>query len=166
MQVSCFLNPRLLRVLHDLGPAEGLSIDRQDLTGWTALMHIMISINKRDSAWSHEYQQSIRASAISCLNILLSRGADFTATDGCSCPCSPDGCSALSVALHQAIESLSPYHRSENISQTPVDFAIAVQTSMGKHSRWAADTTKTFVDFLETGEVHTCCARRRVRSPL
>lgn len=166
MRVARFLDPRLLRALLDLEKAEDLSIDRRDLTGWTALMHIMIHMNKSDCSWTHEYQQSTRASAISCLNILLSRGADFTVTDGCSCPCSPDGCSALSIALHQAIESLSPYHRSESISQTPVDFAIAVQTSMGKHPQLAADTTKTFVDFLETGKLHTCCARRRVRSPL
>jgi hypothetical protein len=68
--------------------------------------------------------------------------------------------------MHRAVESIGVYDSAESISRTPLDFAIALQTCTDDHPLRATDTVKTFVNFLETGELHTCCARRRVRSGL
>jgi ankyrin repeat protein len=164
MRVSRLLDTHLLRDMLKIEADAGVSLDRQDFSGWTALMHLTSCIHERNSYVPEETLQLRRSSAVGCLNMLLSRRACSTLTDSCSCPCSPNGCSALSIALHRAVESIGPFDSSTSISRTPLDFAIALQTCTDDRPQWAIDNIKTFVDFLETGELHTCCARRRVRS--
>jgi ankyrin repeat protein len=166
MRVSRFLDTRLLYKMLDIEAAAGVSIDRQDVSRWSVLMHVTKCLDGRNSYQPDETLRLRRASAVGCLNMLLSRGASSTLTDSCNCPCSPDGCSALSIALHRAVESIGPYDSATSISRTPLDFAIALRTCTDDRSLWATDTVKTFVDFYETGELHTCCARRRARSRL
>jgi ankyrin repeat protein len=166
MRVSRFLDTRLLYKMLDIEATTDLSIDRQDFSGWSVLMHVTSCMDGRNSHLPEETVQLRRASAVGCLDMLLLRGASPLLTDSCNCPCSPDGCSALSIAMHRAVESIGVYDSAESISRTPLDFAIALQTCTDDHPLRATDTVKTFVNFLETGELHTCCARRRVRSGL
>lgn len=163
MRVSRFLDTRLLYKMLDIEAAAGLAIDRQDNSGWSVLMHVTKCLDGREFYQPDETLRLRRASAVGCLTMLLSRGASPTLTDSCTCPCSPDGCSALTIALHRAVESVGPYDSATSISRTALDFAIALQKCTDNHSLWATDTVRTFVDFLETGELHTCCARRRAR---
>lgn len=166
MRVSRFLDTRLLYKMLDIEATAGVFIDRQDFSGWSVLMHVTNCMDERNSHLPEETVQLRRASAVGCLNMLLLRGASPTLTDSCNCPCSPDGCSALSITLHRAVESIGVFDSATSISRIPLDFAIALQTCTDNRSLWATDTIKTFVNFLETGELHTCCARRRVRSAL
>jgi ankyrin repeat protein len=166
MRVSRFLDTRLLYKMLDIEATAGVFIDRQDFSGWSVLMHVTNCMDERNSHLPEETVQLRRASAVGCLNMLLLRGASPTLTDSCNCPCSPDGCSALSITLHRAVESIGVFDSATSISRIPLDFAIALQTCTDNRSPWATDTIKTFVNFLETGELHTCCARRRVRSAL
>lgn len=166
MQASRFLDTRLLHKMLDIEATAGESIDRQDTSGWSVLMHVTKRMDGRISYQPKESLHLHRASAVGCLNMLLLRGATPTLTDSCKCQCSPNGCSALTIALHRAIESVGLYYSSTCISRTPLDFAVALQTCTDDDPLWATHTVKTFVDFLETGELHTCCARRRVRSGL
>ncbi|KAM0702270.1 hypothetical protein Q7P35_011180 [Cladosporium inversicolor] len=166
MRVSRFLDTRLLRDMLDIEADAGMSTHHQDDSGWTALMYLASCMHERHSYPLAETLQLRRTSTVGCMNMLLSRSASPTLTDSCNCPCSPDGCSALSIALHRAVESIGPYDYSASISRAPLDLAIALQTCTEHSSGWATDTVKIFVNFLETGELHTCCARRRVRSGL
>jgi ankyrin repeat protein len=166
MRVSRFRDTGLLRAVFDKEPDVDLCINQQDLLGWTALMHLTNCLDERRYHQLEENHQSSRASAVGCLNMLLSRGANVTYADKCNCPCSPGGCSGFSIAMHRAVESLGPWDSANSISVIPLDFAIALQTCTDSYPQWAIDAAKTFVDFIETGEMHTCCARRRVRSGL
>lgn len=166
MRVSRFLDTRLLYRMLNIEATANLSIDRQDFSGWSVLMHVTKCMDGRNSHLPEETVQLRRASAVGCLNMLLLRGANPTLTDSCNCRCSPDGCSGLSIALHRAVESVGAYDSATSISRTPLDVAIALQACNDDRSLWTTDTVKIFVDFLETGELHTCCARRRVRSRL
>jgi hypothetical protein len=166
MRVSRFRDTRLFRAVLKLEADAGISIDRQDSSGWTALMHLVNCMDDRNSHQLEETQHLHRTSAVGCLNMLLSHGAGVNIADQCNCPCSPNGCSALSIAMHRAVESTSLFDHSRSISRKALDFAIALRTCINDDPQWTIDAAKTFVDFLETGRLHTCCARRRVRSNL
>ena len=166
MRVSRFLDTRLLIKMLDIEATACLSIDRQDVSEWSVLMQVTTCMNGGCRHQPKEESHLQWASAVGCLNMLLERGANSTLTDSCNCPCSPNGCSALSIALHRAIESIGVYESATSISRIPLDFAIALQTCTDSCPQQTTNTVRTFVDFLETGELHTCCARHRVRSGL
>lgn len=55
MQASRFLDTRLLHKMLDIQTTAGVSIDRQDLSGWSVLMHVTKCMDERASYQSRSY---------------------------------------------------------------------------------------------------------------
>lgn len=165
MHTVRFLDPGLTRTLLDLQSAAGTSIDQRDQTHWSLMHHLFLHMRCRFSgpwdSWQIRFQ--LKTHAIRCMNLVLRRGAEALLTDACVCPCSPGGCSPMSIALHQALEVTRPMSFRDVLSTLPVDLAIGVLALGDAQLRTLADTVATFSAFVESGGRHSCCALTRVR---
>jgi ankyrin repeat protein len=168
MHVVSFLDPALTKSLLSLQLSAGVSIDQRDVSHWTALLHLVKHMRYRYSgSWdTTEIRYQRKTDAIRCLNYLLRQGAEVLLTDTCKCPCSPGGCSAMSVALHHALEVTRPTSFREVLDVLPIDLAIAILARGEEKLRTWADTVATFSSFIESGEKHSCCALSSVQSRL
>jgi hypothetical protein len=165
MHVVSFLDPALTKSLLSLQLSAGVSIDLRDVSHWTALLHLVKHMRYRFSgSWDTiEVRFQRKTDATRCLNLLLRQGAEVLLTDTCKCPCSPGGCSAMSIALHHALEVTRPTSFREVLDVLPIDLAIAILTRGDEKLRTLADTVATFSSFIESGEKHSCCALSSVR---
>jgi hypothetical protein len=165
MHTVRFLDPGLTRTLLDLQSAAGTSIDQRDQTHWSLMHHLFLHMRcKFSGPWdSLQIRFRLKTHAIRCMNLVLRRGAEALLTDACGCPCSPSGCSPMSIALHQALEVTRPMSFRDVLSTLPVDLAIGVLALGDAHLRTLADTVATFSAFVESGGRHSCCALTRVR---
>jgi ankyrin repeat protein len=165
MHVVSFLDPALTKSLLNLQLSEGVSIDQRDASHWSPLLHLVKHLRHRYSgSWdTSEVRFRRKTDATRCLNLLLRQGAEVLLTDNCKCPCSPDGCSAMSIALHHALEVTRPTSYSKFLDMLPVDLAIGVFACGDKTLQTLADTVAKFSSFIESGAKHSCCALSSVR---
>lgn len=141
-----------------------MTVDVRDSSLWTPLMHAMKHIDYNE-CFGAENSRVRHADAMSCLSLLVRHGADMTLTDTCNCPCSPRGCSAVSIALHKARQNLRPcfYFRINSFSALPIDMAIiALDQNRGLDlSQSVASSITDFATFLGHEGRHSCCAFER-----
>lgn len=165
MHTVSFVDPALTKSLLSLQLSAGVLIDQRDSSHWTSLMHLVKHMRYRYSgSWdTTELRFRRKTDATRCLNLLLRQGAEILLTDACECPCSPDGCSAMSIALHHALEVTRPTSYSEFLDLLPVDMAIGALACGDKNVRTLADTVAKFSSFIEGGAKHSCCALSSVR---
>lgn len=83
MRVSRFLDTLVLHEILRIEATAGIPIDRQDKSGWSVLMHLTNCMDERTSHQPKEILHLNRASAVGCLNMLVSWGASPTLTDKC-----------------------------------------------------------------------------------
>lgn len=165
MHTLRFLDPDLTKALLNLQSAAGISIDRRDRTHWSLMHHLFRPRRARFAGrWeAPEVRFGLKTDTVRCMNLILRRGADALITDACECPCSPGGCSAMSIALHQALEVTRPMSYRDVLNALPVDLAIGTLAFGDEMLRTLADTVATFSAFIESGRKHSCCALTRVR---
>jgi ankyrin repeat protein len=165
MHTIRFLDPGLTRALLDLQSAADTPIDQRDRTQWSLMHHLFRHMRRKFSGPWDSLQVRFRAktNAIRCMNLILRRGADVLLTDTCECPCSPGGCSPMSIALHQALEVTRPMSYRDVLNTLPVDLAIGLLAYGDEKLRTLSATVATFSTFVESGRKHSCCALTRVR---
>lgn len=165
MHVVSFVDPALTKSVLRLQLSAGVLIDQRDAYHWTSLLHLIKHSRHRYSgSWDTiEVRFQRKTDATRCLNHLLREGAEVILADACKCPCSPGGCSAMSIALHHALEVTRPTSYRELLDVLPVDLAIGVLTCGDEKLRTLADTITAFSAFVQSGERHSCCALSSVR---
>lgn len=143
----------------------GADVNGQDKRGWTALHHLL-----RTELACHIYTARIeqddrtferRREIIACMHLLLKSKADITIRDRCTCACSPDGCSATTVALHRSMKKIGLTLGPQNISGILIDLLCVLQNRMTSSLDTFSHDLTWYRRFLESGLEHTCCYRQR-----
>lgn len=165
MHIVRFVDPALTKSLLNLQLSAGVSINLRDASHWTLLLHLIKHLRYRHSGSWDAIDERFRrkTNATRCLNLLLCQGAEVLLTDACECPCSPGGCSAMSIALHHALEVTRITSYNEVLEALPVSLTIAVLSYGDETLRTLADTIAMFSAFIESGRRHSCCALSTVR---
>ena len=167
MHTTRFFNPGLTEQLLYLQSDAGISIDQRDSSHWSAMLHLVgrgrHRFSRRCDTTEDRFQH--KTNDIGCMNLLLRHEADVLLTDACGCPCSPSGCSAMSIALHHALEGTRPVSHNNNLDTLPIDLAIEVVILAFSvdRLRQLAGIVAAFSDFIQSGKKHSCCALGAVR---
>jgi ankyrin repeat protein len=166
MHITRFFNPCLTEQLLYRQSDAGILIDQRDSSHWSAMIHL-VGQSRRFARWpdTTEARFQHKTNDTGCMNLLLRHGADVLLTDNCRCPCSPGGCSAMSVALHHALEGTRLESYNSVLNTLPIDLTIAVTllACSDDRLRQLADTVAAFSDYIQSGEKHSCCALGTVR---
>jgi hypothetical protein len=167
MRIVRFLDPKLTKAMLDLLSATDVSIDQRDSFQWSAMLHLVSHMRYSSESWdTTDVRFRRKTDAVRCMNLFLSRGAEVLLTDSCNCSCSPGGCSAIIVALHEAFLAIPPSSHRGLLETLPIDLAIgtATLTSGGDQLRQLTDAVAAFCDFTQSGKKsHECCAITTVR---
>lgn len=144
--------------------SQGACVNSQDSVGWTALHH---TIGGRSSGPNLLYMPGIeedkswrfgrRAQMISCLHLSLRHGADFSLHDNCKCPCSSNGCSATTIALHQTSAGVHSLYLRSTLSGFLIDFFCAFQNRNEANLKLILDDVVRYQAFCRSEVEHSCC---------
>ena len=167
MHVIRFFDPGLTEQLLYRQSDTGILIDQRDSSHWSAMLHL-VGQSRQGLSRSWDTTEALfqrKTNVIKCMNLLLRHGADILLTDTCECPCSPSGCSAMSIALHHALEGIRPVSHRKILDTLPIDLCVELilLACSDNRLRQLADTVATYSDFIQSGGRHSCCALRSVR---
>lgn len=142
----------------------GSTVESQDKFGRATLHHLM-------QAWSffsfagpsyveddESFGRAVRAFA--CIHQIIRSGGLVGCRDHCQCACSPQGCSAVTVALHQTTKHIGHAHGYDRISGMLVDLMCILQNRATLSLEIFHADVRRYRRFIESGLEHTCCFRK------
>lgn len=142
----------------------GANIDSKDNLGWNALHHLLkasasscghTSVQDQDD---YTFARGVRS--IASIHYLIKSAEDVACRDFCRCACSPQGCSAVTIALHGTVKRIGSVFGPANIASALIDLFCVLQNREPSSLCHLLSDVIRYRTFMESDLKHSCCFGR------